>query len=437
MRTSFIHSPEIVLCSLLFILVSWTSFPFVVEAAENVPEGPFVVHQISGNPSNVSEAFAITGNYGVLKSEDGGLTWQTASRGMKSFTHHALAITPTRHPRLYAGGWGGGLSKSVDGGAHWTEMNDALGNTAVDAVAVDPGTPDRLYLATSTGFYRTDETGVKWEAYGEGLPPFPDEIKFKNLLLLPGPTRTLCLGTARGLFYRAVDAPLWSEDRRFRDSRVSALAYDEKLHRLWVGTVGQGLWVRNSPETGWAPIEIEKGLWINQIVLDPTDALTLYVATRGRGIFKSSDGGRSWSPANTGLEDSDIRSLAVHPLDRSLLFAGTTAKGIFRSTDGGAHWSPARPLPPLTMTQIIGMLSIPSASTTARPAIPEAFGKCNGCHGWTDPYLNQKQTYWRVPPNQRDWVETVGRMAGRAGLTPDEASTILKFLTSYSRKPVE
>ncbi|MBI3812047.1 MAG: hypothetical protein HY283_07570 [Nitrospirae bacterium] len=422
------------LCVGIIALLLVTGPGFTAFAAENAAEGTFVIHQIAGNPSKASEVFAVTSNFGILKSEDAGLTWKTANHGIKSFTHHALAINPAKSPRLYVGGWGGGLSRSDDDGANWTEMNDQLGNTAVDAIAVDPGAPDRLYIATSTRFYRTDDGGNRWLPYGEGLPPFPGETKFKTLLLLPGTPKTLWLGTAQGLFYRAVDSPRWSEEDRFKNIRVSALACDEKLRRLWVGTLGQGLFVRREPEKDWSSIEIEKEAWINQIVLDPTDSGIIYVATRGKGIFKSTDGGKSWSPANTGLDDSDIRSLAIHPLNRSLLFAGTTAKGIYRSTDGGAHWSPSQPLPPLTISQIIEMLSIPSLPA-ARPAVPAAFSKCNGCHGWTDPALNQKKTYWRVPPNLRDWAETVVRMSERAHLTPDEISSVLKFLTSYSRKP--
>lgn len=421
------------LCIGIIALLLVTGPGFTAFAAENA-EGLFVIHQIAGHPSKASEAFAVTSNFGVLKSEDAGLTWKTANHGIKSFTHHALAINPAKSPSLYVGGWGGGLSRSDDDGANWTEMNDQLGNTAVDAIAVDPGAPDRLYIATSTRFYRTDEKGNGWVPYGEGLPPFPGATKFKSLLLLPGPPKTLWLGTAEGLFYRAVDAPRWNEEIRFQNTRVSALAYDEKLHRLWVGTLGQGLFVRGNEETDWTSIKIEKEAWINQIVLDPTDSGIIYVATRGKGIFKSTNGGKSWGPANTGLDDSDIRSLAVHTLNRFLLFAGTTAKGIYRSTDGGAHWSPSQPLPPLTISQIIEMLSIPSLPA-ARPAVPAAFSKCNGCHGWTDPALNQKKTYWRVPPNLRDWAETVVRMSERAHLTPDEISSVLKFLTSYSRKP--
>lgn len=411
---------------LIFIFLLGWVFPAAAQ------ETPFVIHQIVGHPAKVNEVFAITSSYGVLKSEDAGLTWKTASHGLKSFTHHALAITPTTSPRLYVGGWAGGISRSDDGGANWVEMNDQLGNTAVDAIAVDPGAPDRLYVATSTQFYRSDDLGKGWVLFEEGLPPFPDEIKFKSLVFAPGAPKVLWYGNSQGLFYRPVDAPAWSAEEKFREVRVSALAYDEKNRRLWVGTLAKGLFIGENQGKKWSEIGIEKGLWINQIALDPIDPQIVYVATRGKGIFKSTDGGKSWTPSNNGFDEQDIRSLAVHPLNRSLLFGGTTSNGIFRSADGGAHWRPVQPMPARDMAQLIALLSIPVVSFENRPAVPDAFTKCNGCHGWTELWLNRKQTYWRVPANRRDWKYTVGRMAKRAKLTKEEESTIVQFLTSHS-----
>lgn len=436
MRVGFSHSFKFIIGTILAILYNVVGIPSPLNAADNISEGPFVIHQIAGNPVNPSEIFAITSNYGVLKSEDYGSTWRLSNYGIKSFTHHALWITETRPPRLYIGAWGGGVSKSVDGGASWIEMNDGLKNTAVDAIVVDAGIPDRIYLATSTGFFRIDETGEKWVSFGEGLPPFPGEIKFKSLLLVHEAAKKLWLGTAVGLFYRPVNAPRWIEEGRFHGIRVSALAEDEKSNRVWVGTDGQGLFVRGKQEAVWTSVKMEKGLWINQIVLDPTDSQVIYVGTRGKGIYKSTDGGRSWSQGDTGIQIPDIRSLAIHPLNRLLLFAGTTSNGIFRSTDGGIQWSPSKTIPALSIGQIIGMLST-SSPRLSMPPVPGVFAKCNGCHGWTDSGLNQKMTYWRVPPNRRDWIDTVSRMAERARLTSDEASIILNFLTSYSRKLTE
>jgi photosystem II stability/assembly factor-like uncharacterized protein len=419
----------------LLLLFGFASAAFGPDVAV---EGPFVIHQIVGDPSEAGRVFAITSNYGVLKSEDGGVHWRHANRGLKSFTHHAIAITSGKRHRLYLGGWAGGVSTSGDNGETWSEMNDQLGNTAVDAIAVDPGTPDRLYAATSTQFFRSNPEG-KWEPFGEGLPPFPDDIKFKSLLLLPGPPKTLWYGNSQGLYYRSVDAPRWTSEENFKDVPVTALAYDERSRRLWVGTIDRGLFFRDNKEKKWRKVSVEKGTWINGIVVDPGDPGRLLLATRGKGVLKTIDGGKSWKLLDQGLDVKDIRSLALHPLNRSLLFAGTTSKGIFRSTDGGNHWEPVKPLPVLSMDEIIAMLSpnVQKNEETDRSAhsgVPPSFVKCNRCHGWTDPLLNWKKTYWRVPPNLRDWGKTVERMSERAKLTAEEKSAITAFLTSYSRR---
>jgi photosystem II stability/assembly factor-like uncharacterized protein len=421
-----------------------TNLNFTVLAADNSAgsgvkdalEELFIIHQIVGNPTKESEVFAISSNYGVLKSEDAGLTWRMANHGLKSFTHHALAMAPTESPRLYAGGWAGGVSRSSDDGANWIEMNDGLGNTAVDAIAVDPGSPDRLYIVTSTQFYQTDAAGKGWAPFGQGLPPFPGPFQLKRLLLIPGPPKTLWYGNSHGLFHRAVDGSRWSEEEKFRNMTVTALAYDEKNRRLWIGTMNQGLLTRTDKAGEWRSIEMEKGLWITEIVIDRIDPRIIYVATRGKGVLKSIDGGKSWNPSNDGLQDQDIRSLAAHPLNNSLLIAGTSGS-IFQSVDGGAHWTHAKPMPAFKMSELIEMLAIPPASTENRPAVPDAIAKCNGCHGWTDALLNRLHTYWRVPTNRRNWKETVGRMAERAHLTPEEESTLVNFLTTYSQRVSE
>ena len=66
---------------------------------------------------------------------------------------------------------------------------------------------------------------------------------------------------------------------------------------------------------------------------------------------------------------------------------------------------------------------------------PPSFAKCNGCHGWTDPDLNQApHSFWLVPPNRRDWGPTVRRMGINAKLTPAEEVEIRDFLTAYSSR---
>jgi len=63
----------------------------------------------------------------------------------------------------------------------------------------------------------------------------------------------------------------------------------------------------------------------------------LFAATSGSGVFLSTDTGANWTPANSGLTNTDVNSLFTQG---SNLFAGTT-NGVFLSTDNGANWTEA------------------------------------------------------------------------------------------------
>lgn len=77
---------------------------------------------------------------------------------------------------------------------------------------------------------------------------------------------------------------------------------------------------------------------MTSIVIDPIDRATVYVGSRGGGVFKTVDGGLSWQTARDGLTYLPIRSLAPHPADRDVLYAGTDYHGVWKSVDGGASW---------------------------------------------------------------------------------------------------
>jgi hypothetical protein len=56
---------------------------------------------------------------------------------------------------------------------------------------------------------------------------------------------------------------------------------------------------------------------------------TLYAGTEFDGVFKSTDGGATWSAVNTGLTNTDVRALAIHPTTPATLYAGTYGGGVF------------------------------------------------------------------------------------------------------------
>lgn len=413
------------------LIAGWFGVPRAVAAGETA-EGPLIVHQVVADPADSGRFYAITSNMGVLASVDGGRRWSHANHGLRSFTHHALlAFRDSENGAtvLLAGGWGGGISISRDRGASWSARNGDLPNTAIDALAVDASDRGAWYAAVSTGVYRSRDGGSHWDAFGQGLPALSEAVGYKSLAIEPSPSGRIWLGTEGGLFRRERDGAQWARDPDAGDARVTTVVSDPRNGRVYVGTINQGISVRTGQ--GWRRVG-DPNWFVSRIVLHPRDPERLYVATRGAGVWASSDAGATWQPRSRGLVEMDIRSLAVHPADPSRLAAGTTASGVFYSRDGGASWRAAERVAPLTMSQIVAMLD-----TTTAPAapsdVPAAFAKCNRCHGWTDARLNGKHTYWRMPPNPREWEPTVARMAERAGLTPEERAEVVRFLTAYSR----
>lgn len=67
-------------------------------------------------------------------------------------------------------------------------------------------------------------------------------------------------------------------------------------------------------------------------------ALTILAGSYGNGMYRSEDGGATWSAANTGLTASAFRCIAPDPLDPGAILAGTEPGRIYRSADGGRTW---------------------------------------------------------------------------------------------------
>src|SRR5207249_3977118 len=89
-------------------------------------------------------------------------------------------------------------------------------------------------------------------------------------------------------------------------------------------------------------------LYVRALVTSPLTPTTLYAGTTrfsypeswtGGAVFKSTDGGESWSIVNTGLHAPVVGALAIDPKVPSTVYAGTGTAGAFKSTDGGASWS--------------------------------------------------------------------------------------------------
>jgi photosystem II stability/assembly factor-like uncharacterized protein len=158
--------------------------------------------------------------------------------------------------------------------------------------------------------------------------------------------------TFAGLELRAIGPALTS-------GRVSDIAVDPRDRNTWyVAAASGGVWKTVNGGTTFEPIFDGEGSYsIGCVTVDPNDPLTVWVGTGennsqrnvgyGDGVYKSIDGGRSWQ--NVGLGESEhIGRIVVHPDDSETVYVAAQGplwgpggdRGLYRTTDGGESWSP-------------------------------------------------------------------------------------------------
>jgi photosystem II stability/assembly factor-like uncharacterized protein len=441
-----------ILLIITVLLTTWNRGP-QAWSAEAEPDAP-ILGVIAINPQDSKIIYALaTYGLGLFKSTDRGESWNQMNQGIRSYSLYALKIHPKNPNILYLGAGGAGLYKSTDGGATWVGMSDGLQNTDIAALVLHPNDPDIIYIATSTGVFKSPDGGKSWVALNTEGDDLSKMVDFhQSLLVLPTSPPTLFLGMIRGIYTRQEGDGGWlSVGEPFTGKRVTALAHDPRTGRLYAAVFRRGATVETlregglfvSEDTGKSWSRLGKGLeedWIREILIDPADSQLLYLATEGRGVLKSTDGGRSWKESNVGLTDSTSRALHVlvmDPHDRKVLYAGSYAHWIFRSRDAGATWQPLPLGPHQTGEQILANLNREDelAQRESNITSPSVFLKCNQCHGWTDPFINRFKGNWRVSASRRNWALTVRRMSkGGALLTTEEEATVAEFLNTYTRQ---
>ena len=113
-------------------------------------------------------------------------------------------------------------------------------------------------------------------------------------------------------------------------------------HRLYVGTIGEGLW--RSLDSGASFTRACDGMFVEchvrALAVHPHQPEILYLGSE-LGLFRSTDGAENWSRVESPLNGRQIWSILVHPTRPELLLVGTCPAALFRSDDGGRIWSEA------------------------------------------------------------------------------------------------
>jgi len=344
------------------------------------------------NPDVMLLSYAKRGDVtGVLKSIDNGRTWQeklsyatgSADKGINRIRMH-----PTDNETFYITFDRDsihGLQRTTNSGESWNKINDLdippdsvwfpVSEKAVD-IAVDPNNPDVMcYIANRVGSaYLTEDGGQNWEqicttrtksgAYkssGLNILVATDAVIHRN-----DPQKIIFSYRDRGIFktedggqtlFKGTD-PVYNDP-----SHVLSMAADPDdpdivyVGRNQPGSKLTGVFIsRNFGESFDSIGNSDNGLTgelIDDIEIDPKSPpskRTIYVATEDAGVFKTVDGGSTWSAINNGLPSRNLKTNDIALVDPNpddpdapaTLYVSARVSSVSgyvaRSTDGGLNW---------------------------------------------------------------------------------------------------
>lgn len=264
------------------------------------------------DPRDTDRLFANNYQGGNFLSEDGGATWQNASTGYSGAQVIGVAVDPSDPARVYATGRSGAWI-SQDGGATWDgihnpDESNSLTGVECGSVGIDPGGAGRVLLTCYSGFFTLDPTSNRWrpDQTPPGIHPGTSEIEFA-----PSDPRTIY---------------------------VTSASHNTMIHRD-VYEDGWGILVSHDGGDTWRAItgDAFQDAVTTDVAVDPADANVAFVAAEN-GLFKTEDGGASWTLASSLMQDLPVRTVAVSPDDSDRVLAGIQDRGLFLSEDGGGTW---------------------------------------------------------------------------------------------------
>lgn len=273
------------------------------------------------------------------------------------------------------------LGSSVFSGFRFRSIGPAVTSGRVNAFAVDPNDRSKYYAAVASGgVWKTVNAGTTWTSV------FDNEGAFSigAIALDPKNPATVWVGTGERNSQRSVgygDGVYRSDDggRSWRnvglktsehigriaiDPRDSNVVFVAAQGPLWSAGGERGLYKTSDGGKTWKQvIKISEHTGVTEVVIDPSNPDTMYAASWQRrrhfhtlinggpesAIYKSTDAGETWTRVRSGLPPGDLGriGLSISPADTNVVYATVEASGalsgIFRSNDRGATWERTSP----------------------------------------------------------------------------------------------
>ena len=246
-----------------------------------------------------------------------------------------IAIHPTDPNILFVGGAQGGVWRSDDAGGNWTPLTDGECSLAMGSIAIDPVDPQIVYAGTGEqhfsgdsyygcGVLRSLNGGATWEQLGGEV-----FVRRSSFVGRGG------MGSGGARIARVV------VDRASAGSAQTTTV---------LAASSFGVYRSTSSGRSW---DLVLEGYATDVVAHAEDPSILYAALAGEGIYRSSDGGATWTYTSGSIpgEGTQRIILAVAPSNPDVLYAGVVLRGadrrsadmaLYRTDDGGEFWE-ARP----------------------------------------------------------------------------------------------
>ncbi|MGD8751181.1 MAG: hypothetical protein PVG14_07150 [Anaerolineales bacterium] len=290
------------------------------------------IYRITLDPLNPDNIYLATFDHGVMKSNDGGVSWSCA--GLNKETILDVVVQPDHPKRLLSGTLENGLFRSTDGGSAWEHSQRGLNASTVTSLVVQEGDSQSLYASLFPGWLaRSTDGGVTWSDYHNGL----EDKYIHSLVPHPDKSNLLYALTDRSGLYRR-DTQNGTEWKPIGENIPTALFKTSE-------TAGYPFYKVDLIESLFPGQDFS--LETNSLDGSPVPLLTMdfsasnhsiaYLGTSAAGVYRSEDQGITWSPA--GLSGLTVYDLAVHPEDSQRVYAAIQAEKSMRlSVNGGVSW---------------------------------------------------------------------------------------------------
>ena len=307
------------------------------------------------NLRNPREVYALVKGDSIYKSVEGG-DGPWAKMALDAIGVATFVIDPTNPARFYAPTWNAVL-KSTDGGNTW-EANSSglLGNQTVNVVTVDPVEPNILYAGVGENLVVSRDGGQTWTSRGVGQGLGVGRLN--SIVVDPFNHNTIYVAGLAGSIYKSVDAgsTFMQLPDNVGQGAYSLIAHPAQRDVLLAGVNSAGAAILKT-KNGLDFSSISSGLVFggadsaySALTLAPSNPNIIYAGTGdennllAKGIFKSTNGGDTWTQISDDLERNRdtrqpyyVKSIAVHPTNPNIVLAATGG-GLYKSLDGGLTW---------------------------------------------------------------------------------------------------